>query len=194
MDQKIRIQTKTEPQKNKHVIKPTNQPPGIKLGNGGLYGVGFYYYQKKKLSFATCLILCNYKCFIQLQNVECNYFFKVAYDMCNCIKQVAKDNFPYIYIYIYIYILRDLFLIDWKLMTCDFSIVHSTKRKQLNIVIYNQKKKRRNFQNKKKIHCHLKLLWTTTNSCVYLWMWEFSNWKNSCVYLWMWEISNWNHT
>jgi len=37
-------------------------------------------------------------------------------------------------------------------MTCDFSIVHSTKRKQLNIVIYNQKKKkkRRKFQNKKK--------------------------------------------
>jgi len=29
---------------------------------------------------------------MQLKNVACNYFL-FACDMCNCIKQVAKDNF-----------------------------------------------------------------------------------------------------
>jgi len=69
-------------------------------------------------------------------------------------KTSCKRQFSlYIFFNFLIFIfLRDLFFIDWKIMTGDFSIVNSTKRKQLNIVIYNQKKKKKkkNFKKKKK--------------------------------------------
>jgi hypothetical protein len=67
-----------------------------------------------------------------------------------------------------------LFFIDWKLMTCGFSIVHSTKRKKLIIVIYNNnktKKKRENFKTKRNSLSPKTIVHPNkTNSCVYLWM------------------------
>ncbi len=38
------------------------------------------------------LVLYYYACCMQLKNVACNYFL-VAYDMCSCIQQVAKNIF-----------------------------------------------------------------------------------------------------
>jgi hypothetical protein len=48
--------------------------------------------EKWAFSLEMQLVLCNYSCCMQLKNVACKYFL-VAYDMCSCIRQVAKNIF-----------------------------------------------------------------------------------------------------
>ncbi len=51
--------------------------------------IGIQHWKKNSLMH---LVLCNYRCRMQLKNVTCNYFL-VASDMCSYIGQVAKNIF-----------------------------------------------------------------------------------------------------